>query len=137
MGHSAVRTELVPKAAEASRKAAGAVNGAWLGPRGLLVLGCSLPRWILVDTTRSVRNPIECELPLKLAVHCLERGGTIKDVYRGGEWERRLSLWVLAKLGCRARERLGEVTLQRRRWSWGMVMCNAQSGLGKARKKPR
>lgn len=83
MGRFAVRTELVPKAAEASRKAAGAVNGSWLSPRGLLVFGCSLPCWILVDTTCNVRNPIERKLPLKLGVHRLESDGTIKVVYHG------------------------------------------------------
>lgn len=84
MGHFAVHTEPVPKAAEASRKAAGAVNGSWLSPRGLLVWGCFLPCWILVDTMCNGRNPIERELPLKLGARCLESDGTVKVVSHGG-----------------------------------------------------
>lgn len=71
LGGFAVCTELVPKAAEASWKAAGAVNGSWLSPWDLLVCAGSLPGWVLVDTRCSVRNPTGVEFPLKLGVLCL------------------------------------------------------------------
>lgn len=45
------------------------VNGPWLRPHDLLVLGCSLSFRIAVNAARNVRNPVERRLPLKCALH--------------------------------------------------------------------